>query len=218
MDLFYYSECFKWILISVDENKKLYKLFFRIQNVVVVLIWLLIIIVSLYLFPSTKKYFWFLGIAGIISSLYLVKYEPKNLTRLLVPSVIVSICLIFLMNTQIFPYIFSFQAPPKAARFFTANALTGDKLYNYNYGQYELFFYSEPQAIQLDNFDEMKSVAGKKGTWIFTDEIGFKEIQDLNLNPVSIITYNHLYLDRGGKFILPSSREKALHPMYLIRY
>ena len=64
----------------------------------------------------------------------------------------------------------------------------------------------------------MKSVAGKKGTWIFTDENGYKEIEGLGLNPESIIKYKHLYLNRGGKFILPGSRESALYPMYLIRY
>ena len=118
-----------------------------------------------------------------------------------------------------YPYIFSFQAPPKAGRYFTENASKNDKLYNYRYGQYELFFYSEPEATQLlYNYDEMKSVAGKKGNWIFTDEVGYKQIKDLDLSPASVLQFEHFNLNRGAKFILPSKRKESLQLMYLIRF
>ncbi len=118
-----------------------------------------------------------------------------------------------------YPYIFSFQAPPKAARYFTENAATNDKLYNYRYGQYELFFYSEPEAIQLlYSYDAMEAVAGKKGNWIFTDEFGYNQIKEMNLSPDSVLQFQHFNLNRGAQFILPADREKSLHQMYLIRF
>jgi hypothetical protein len=64
----------------------------------------------------------------------------------------------------------------------------------------------------------MKTVAGKKGTWIFTDEKGFAEIEQLDLSPEFIFEYKHLYLNRPGKFINPRNRNKVLYPMYLIKY
>ena len=119
---------------------------------------------------------------------------------------------------NVFPYIFSYQAPPVAARYFTENAAKDDKLFNYKYGQFELFFYSYPQAIKLNSSENLKSVAGKKGNLIFTDESGFKEIADLKLNADTVIVYKHLYLNRGGQFVNPKSRGEFLYPMYLIRY
>ena len=74
----------------------------------------------------------------------------------------------FLLNTHVFPYIFSYQAPPKAAGYFNENASETDKLYNYKYGQYELFFYSEPQATQLKTFEDMKKAAETKKNKTFT--------------------------------------------------
>ena len=121
-------------------------------------------------------------------------------------------------NLHIFPYMFSYQAPPKAARYFTAHAEKGDSLYNYRYGQYELFFYSNPTALQLYSDNEMKSVAGNPGTWIFTDKEGFAEIEKLNLVSQQVIEYKHLYLNRGGLFLNPKTREQVLQPMYLIKY
>jgi hypothetical protein len=121
------------------------------------------------------------------------------------------------MNMHVFPYIFSYQAPPKAARYFNENRSSTDSLFNYKYGQYELFFYSEPPAVQLYESD-LEKTAGKPGNWIFTDEEGFKEIEKLNISSDTIIEYRHLYLDRGGKFINPATREQVLQPMYLINY
>ncbi len=126
--------------------------------------------------------------------------------------------MMLLLNVHVFPYMFSFQATPKAARYFSEAAGEGEKLYNYKYPQYELFFYSEPQALQIHSDDEMKAVAGKKGNWIFTTEEGFKEIEKLGLTPEFIQEYKHLALNRPAGFIMPSTREQTLKPMYLIKY
>lgn len=208
----------KWIDIAISPDNKLWKTFYRVQNIVFVTLWISIVGISIYLFPGANIYFWIIVVVGIISTWYIFKSTDNKLLKILAPSVIGFISLIFLLNTHVFQYIFSFQAPPKAAHYFTENAGENEKLFNYKYGQYELFFYSEPQAVQLYNYDEMKAVAGVKGNWIFTDENGYKDIQELDLVPDTVIQYKHLYLNRGGKFINPKTREKVLFPMYLIRY
>ena len=121
------------------------------------------------------------------------------------------------MNTHALPYIFSFQAPPIAARYFTENAGKNDKLYNYKYGQYELFFYSEPQAIQVKENDNLKDIA-KPGNWIFTNPEGLIALKNLELKPDTLIEYKHLYLNRPAKFLNPKTRDESLSPMYLLKY
>lgn len=207
----------KWIVISAEQEQKIYRLFFTVQNIVLGLTWTGVFFISLYLFPAPKPYFWILVFAGIISGWYILQSKVSKETKLIAPSAIAFISFIFLLNTSVFPYIFSFQAPPKAARFFSENAAKEEKLYNYKYGQYELFFYSEPEAYQLYSIDQVKSVA-KNGNWIFTDEAGYEEIEKLNLKPDTVITYKHLYLNKGGEFINPKSRESVLYPMYLIQF
>jgi hypothetical protein len=63
----------------------------------------------------------------------------------------------------------------------------------------------------------MKIAASQKGNWIFTDKEGLEEIQKLNLN-TEVIEYQHLFLNKGAKFILPEKRQSALFPMYLIHF
>jgi 4-amino-4-deoxy-L-arabinose transferase-like glycosyltransferase len=207
----------KWVVIISEEYNLRWKIAFTIQNIVVSLIWIAVFVLAVYLFPGVKFYYWVIVLIGGISSWYILKNTNTLWIKLFTPSAIAIISLFFLLNTHIFPYIFSFQAPPKAARYFTENSAENDKLYNYRYTQYELFFYSNPQALQLCSADDVKIAASQKGSWIFTDKEGLEEIQKLNLNP-EVIEYQHLFLNKGAKFILPKKRQSALFPMYLVHF
>ena len=209
----------KWTDIAVQERARLLKTFQITQKTVVVLAWMAFLVFTLYLFPAPDYYFWIVGAFALIISLFIYLKSKEPLAKILLPPALVFSTLIFLFNLHVFPFIFSHQAPPKAARYFSEKALPGDTLYNYYYNQYELFFYSEPQAEQILFDDQkLKEVAGKQGTWIFTDKEGFKKIEALSHNPDTIIRYQHLYLNRGGQFINPETRSQVLKPMYLIKY
>ncbi len=208
----------KWIDIALANKKILLKVFKITQRYLVLLLWVGIFIISFYLFPNPKWFIMILILGGIILTYFISTKYSDGTVKIIAPSLIAFTCLAILMNLHVFPYMFSFQAPPKAARYYTEYANEGEKLFNYHYDEYELFFYSEPQATQLYSFDEMKTVAGKKGNWVFTDEQGYKDIEELNLSPEFIFEYKHLYLNRPAGFISPRTREKVLKPMYLIKY
>ncbi len=208
----------KWIDWALKEKPEILKLFNQIQAGVVFLIWISILFIAFYLFPSPPFYFWIVAVAALAVSVYILKKFHLPLEKLLLPSAIAFTCLVLLLNLHVFPYIFSYQAPPKAARYFSSNASSGEKLYNYHYQHYELFFYSSPTSCQIYSDEEMKSIAGKEGNWIFTDAEGFERIEKLNYQSDTIIRYNHLYLNRGGQFVNPQTRDEVLKPMYLIKY
>jgi len=208
----------KWADIVLEQQPRLSRIFKRVQNLVVVLIWTMTAGLTFYLFPLPGFYFWLVAIIAIAATLYSYKNLKEPEFRLILPSVLAFSVLMFLLNTHVFPYIFSYQAPPKAAGYFNKNASETDKLYNYKYGQYELFFYSEPQATQLKTLEDMKKAAETKGSWIFTDDNGIKDFEALQLPTDTIIEYRHLYLNRGGRFINPKTRDNVLQPMYLIKF
>ena len=208
----------KWVDIALEKNQLLLKTFNYVQRCVEILLWIGIFFIAFYLFKNPKAYIIILIFGGILLSYFVLFHAKEKLIKTILPTLIVFTCLMILLNRHVFPYIYSFQATPKAARYFSEFAEEGEKLYNYKYSQYELFFYSEPQAIQIKSDDEMKMIAGKKGNWIFTDEDGFKEIEKLGLTPDFIMDYKHLGLNHPAGFILPATREKILKPMYLIKY
>ena len=206
----------KWIDIAITQKDRLYRLFFVVQNVVVAFLWVAVIGLTAYLFPSENPGFWVVWLMMIALTLYVYKAGVGQAGRLLLPSIIAISALMLYLNASVFPFIFKHQAPPAAARLYTKLAKEGEKLYNYRYGQYELFFYSEPQAIQL-NGDQLKEIVTTPQPWIFTDEIGLNELNSLNCETDTVIKYQHLYLNKGAKFVLPSKRDEALKPLFLVK-
>jgi 4-amino-4-deoxy-L-arabinose transferase-like glycosyltransferase len=207
----------KWADNALERQTGLTRIFNGVQNFAVVLIWVMIAALNFYLFPLPGMYFWLVVVIAISATFFVYKNLTDPELRLILPTILAFSALMFLLNTHVFPYIFSYQAPPKAARYFNENASETEKLYNYKYGQYELFFYSEPQATQLKTEAEMKKAAEAKGSWIFTDHEGIKDFEALQLKTDTIIEYKHLYLNKGGRFINPKTRDKVLQPMYLIK-
>ncbi len=207
----------KWADIALEKQPKLALIFVGTQHFVVGLTWLMIVILVFYLFPKPEFYFWLVAFAAVILTFFVFKKMKEPVFRLILPSLLAFSVLMFLLNTHVFPFIFSHQAPPKAARYYTTHAAAGEKLYNYKYPQYELFFYSEPQAIQLKNEEQFKAVSLEKVSWIFTNPEGLKDFEKLQIQPDTIFEYRHLYLNRGGKFINPKTRDEVLQPMYLIK-
>lgn len=208
----------KWIIIAVQSKERTFNVFYKTQNFVVVLAWISILALTLYVFPAPKGYFWIIAAMGVISTWYIYKKQEEPLIRLTAPSVIVSSILLFLLNIHIVPYIFSFQVTSAAAEYVNNQAGPDDKLYDYRHGQYELFFYSKIDSRQLYHPAEAQEVAGKKGSWIFTNSDGYNELQMMQADPDTVIEYRHLDLHRTGRFLNPLTREKALKKMYLIKY
>jgi 4-amino-4-deoxy-L-arabinose transferase-like glycosyltransferase len=208
----------KWIDIAIEGNWSLLKIMAYTQTGVVLVLWILMGVLGFYLFPNTPALIVLLAFVGIVIIVYIYIKMSDVLARLILPSVISFVVLMVLLNVHVYPYMFGFQAPPKAGRYFTENASEGDRLYGYKYKQYELFFYSEPQAAQVYTEEELGCVAGIKGNWVFTNPEGLADLQRLVYEPDTIIEYSHLSLNRGGRFINPKTRDAVLQPMYLLKY
>lgn len=207
----------KWIDLALTKLEKYYRRLVVLQTVITALMWVGIIFLTAYLFPPSTILFWGLWLIMIGLTIYVFRNVRSKAGRLLLPSIIGFSALLLYMNVVAFPFIFKHQAPPKAARIYNELAQKGEKLYNYRYWQYELFFYSEPEAIQIENGVQLEKVAETPKSWIYTDEQGLKDLEGLNCQMDTIIKFKHLGLNRGGKFIWPSKREKALQPYFLIQ-
>ncbi len=206
----------KWTEIALNNKPALLKTLNVTQIIVVMILWAGTAAISLFLFPYPKWHFWLIAGGGLACTIFIYFVSKDIEAKLLLPSGLVFAVTALLFNTHVFPYMFSFQAPPASARYFNENSVPGDTLYNFNYPQYEL--YSEPQAVQLSTPESALSVAGKKGNWLFTDEEGYEIIRSFNAKADTTIRFRHLYLNRGSKFINPKTRDKVLKPMYLIKY
>lgn len=208
----------KWLIIVAEKDNKSFRFFYNVQNSIIVLAYIAILMLAAYLFPTPHIWFWLILAAGLTSTWYLYTSGQNNLIKLAGPSAVVSVVLLFLLNTHIFPYMFSFQVTSEAAKYVNEYAGPGDVLFDYKHGQYELFFYSQVDARQLYEPEEAMEAAGKKGHWIFTNSDGLADLRMFSAVPDTIIEYRHLDLSRAAGFVNPATREESLQNMYLIKY
>ena len=208
----------KWVNEAMENRQQIFRVFLSIQNVVASITWLLAFTLLVYLFPMRNLFIWLFTAVMFGFGLFIfLKVKDKG-GKLLLPVLIAFSTLTVILNTHVLPYMFSFQAPPKAAQYFNENRNEGDTLYNFHYPQYELFFYSEPQALQLKSTESVKAASKNRGTWLFTDEEGFSIMDELQIKGDTLLKYEHLYLNRPARFINPKTRNEVLKPMYLIRF
>lgn len=207
----------KWIDIALTKNDRYYKRLYVLQVITTVLIWILVIGLTAYVFPPKTIIFWVLWLLLLALTIYVFVKVKNKAGRLLLPSIIGTSAIFLYLNFSLFPLIFGYQAPPKAAKIYNKLAKPGEKLYNYRYEQFELFFYSEPEALRITTEKQLEKAIAEPKTWIFTDETGLNNLEALKCETDTIIKFSHLYLNRGGKLIRPGTREQAFAPLYLVQ-
>ena len=208
----------KWMFFAFKlKTKKIATLLKYSQIITEILIWTLIAAVSFYVFPPNAITVCIPIVFLFLMYIYSIWKKP-GISRL-AGTFIAMLALTFLLNFHVFPEIYSQQAVPKAARLFNRISEKDDTLYNYKYGQYELFFYGRDEVVQIYNQKELESAMNSGKAWIFTNSEGLSEI---NQSPLqfpydSIIPFSHASLNKGFRYINPKTREKSKEMMYLLR-
>lgn len=87
------------------------------------------------------------------------------------------------------------------------------KHFSYNY---ELKFYSNYPAYQIEKPDELNLALSKPGSWFFTDDEGMEELK-LRANFDTIITYEHFSLKRTAKYFFPDDGKSPFINRHLIK-
>ena len=210
----------RWTAFTLDHPaQKGLKTLQVLQNITLALGWLFTLTVMIYLFPSSNRGYWLILVLTIAATIYVFTQKKQATAKLILPSILMMSLLQFYMNSYAFPYMFSYQASSQAARIYNAKAGKNAKIYNYLYGQYELFFYAKDDAIEISNSQQLKQALEKSGSWIFTTQAGMDTIN--LIHPPNIeVTYRlkHRGMNRiGGKFIFPPTRQQSLQKMYLIK-
>lgn len=158
------------------------------------------------MFPLHSFWLWLLLTGSFALAFYLSLNRNQAGIRLLMPSMVLIVVLNFFLNFHVAPQIFSDQASVKAAKIFDERAAENDKLYNYNYGSYELFFYSKSPAVWLVNDLAVVELLKEPGNWIFTYGKVVNRIVGDFMEP-EIIPLEHVWITS----ILIPIRKPAIH-------
>ncbi len=161
------------------------------------------------------------AIVSIVLSVFVIFYflreKKQTLKKALLISLIFAGSLNLILNSVILPELFSYQGAGQALKIFNEQQRADSKFYQFETEGYELFFYSVEKITHIGDWDELRTAMNKSDTWLYTNDIKYKDILKMNFNIDTIYEIRQRGMNRiNFEFLNPSTRESSLKSNYLI--
>jgi hypothetical protein len=92
-----------------------------------------------------------------------------------------------------------------------------EEIHIYRARYWEIFFYAKYPGVYYDEQKKFSDLLQEKGDWVFTDEVGMKEITAL-LPETKITEFYHRQISRQTPaFLNPKTRQSKLSKLYLLK-
>jgi hypothetical protein len=122
-----------------------------------------------------------------------------------------------LVNAHVAPQIFGGQTSVQASEIYNQRASAGERIYNYNYESYELFFYAKEPAQKLINDLGLIDRMQQPGAWALTESKVVERIDFAEPAP-EVIPLPHVWVNRlNWEYINPATRPRATDTLFLLR-
>jgi 4-amino-4-deoxy-L-arabinose transferase-like glycosyltransferase len=157
-----------------------------------------------------------LAVSGL-SLFFIFRLKNDIFIKLILFTVIISAGLNLFLNTKVYPELATFQGGRQVLDLYEKHKKPGDKLYNFDLEDYNLFFYSAEKVENIGSWDEFYKVAATPGSWFYTHEVKMKDFMTLNYKMDTIYQIRQRGMNKVTlKFLNPKTREQALITNFLI--
>jgi 4-amino-4-deoxy-L-arabinose transferase-like glycosyltransferase len=157
-----------------------------------------------------------LAVSGV-GLFFIFKLKNDIFIKLILSLVIISAGLNLFLNTKVYPELAAFQGGRQVLELFERHKKPGDKFYNFDLEDYNLFFYSAEKVENIETWDEFYKIAATPGSWIYTHEIKVKDFKDMNYKKDTVYEVRQHGMNKVTlKFLNPKTREQALMTNFLI--
>ncbi|WP_297088395.1 glycosyltransferase family 39 protein [uncultured Draconibacterium sp.] len=208
----------KWLVffLQSERHRGMKKALSVIQYITIVFMWVLILGLCLYAFPSKSFLFW--GGLIVLMVPMLLPLPQTQINRIMLRSVIAIVALSFSINAHLFPAVFKYQSVIPACNTFNNRAKEGEMLNSYLSQHRELFFYAKtPGYFLYDSADLKKCLTRQKSTWIYTNDEGLQQIAESGAGFELVESFKHRSLSGFTPgFINPATRHSRLKNMHLV--
>ena len=128
--------------------------------------------------------------------------------------------ILFTINVSMYPGMIQYHTSYDAAKVFNHEAPERVTLsiYGESARYWNLFLYSKSPGKYLLTQDDLKDFASNHGSWIYTSEEGYNEIQQAGIETEVVKVYpEHRSLTRQSlRFLNPKTRASRFGKMYLL--
>lgn len=157
--------------------------------------------------------FFVMAAAGFASILVIF----GRFNRLLFISVVVAGSFNLFLASSVLPQLFAYQGARQALQIFEENRSPGDKLYNFELEEYELFFMANDSVKHLRNWEEVFATMEQSNSWVYTNPVKMEEIIK-HVETDTIYTIRQRGMNRiTFEFLNPKTRKNSLEINYLMK-
>ena len=178
-----------------------------------------LLFVSGYYIQESKISVPVLFLAGImvLTSLYSVT-DRNRWNRLLFSSVVVTALFNLFLNSQVIPFLFTYQGHSQALEIFEAHESDKKQLYNFDLEEYELFFNAKDTVRDIATWEQLHEAMEKSGTWVYTNERKHDEILNFGYKIDTVFKIRQRGMNNiTFEFIDPLTRRYSLESHFLIK-
>jgi 4-amino-4-deoxy-L-arabinose transferase-like glycosyltransferase len=181
---------------------------------------LVLLLFALFFFLSAAKswvFLFFLIFFGLFLFGAFRKFENISFKNLLLHTTVIAGSLNLFLNAGVIPGLFEYQGARQVLKIYEAENRPGTQLYNFELEEYGLFFYSRKTVENVDDWDEFYRIMDKPGTWLYTNEIKYRDILSMSYNIDTVYQISQRGMNSISlQFINPKTREQSLKTNYLI--
>lgn len=122
-----------------------------------------------------------------------------------------------MMNYKILPDLFAYQGARQVLKLYEEKNLPQTQLYNFELEEYNLFFYAAKPVVNISNWDDLYKTMATPGAWIYTNEIKYNDIINMNFKIDTVYQIKQRGMNRINiEFLNLKTREQSLKTNYLI--
>lgn len=211
----------RWTLHLYEDakNKRIIN-FMRGGNLMLSFLLLSIIpLFGFWFYPEKRILVWLtIGLALLTFGYALVKLKglQKDIVFLLAAIAAIG----FFINVSMLPNMSQYQSSLKTAAYFNQEAKENQKLSAFSTSSryWSLFYYSKAPGYYMPATSDFQKREIPAGDWIYTDDIGLKQLDELKVQYDLKTTFEHRSMtSQSFKFLNPKTRAEHLQKRYLIQ-
>lgn len=187
-------------------------------------VFMLILLCALLVFSGVKiMEVWVLipalFVAGVTVLIGLYMITDRNRWNRLLYSTVVTVAVFNLfLNTQLVPFLFSYQGHTQAIEIFEQDVSAEKILYNFDLEEYELFFNAKDSVRNIATWEQLYEAMEKPETWVYTNWRKRNEILDMNYNIDTVYQIHQRGMNKiTFEFLNPETRQFTIETNYLIK-
>ena len=195
-----------------------YKAFFGGQLFLNVLIWVLMVLLCVFVFPTTNWALWLLIISSFAAYLYYLLAPKLADMRLISPTIIAFVSLNLVLNAHFYPTLLQYQSGSQAARFILKNKIPTEEVAVFGLYPNSLDFYMHDIAQIFEKPEILIRAVAEHPLWIFTNDKGKQSLENSGAIIEQSIEFDHFHVTKLSlKFLNPARRASQVGKAYLLR-